>query len=130
MANLPSLKGVRMRYRNVLESEIKSGKDVLSYKSIDYDFETKLNQAAVCVNRLTDYQTKLETQSEKVCAALGDVEGDVIEHIIQEDCDLNEAAYEMCMLVQRHVNNLTLQSKEKDTIVKEEIQENVSLNEN
>ena len=72
---------------------------------------------------------KLETQSEKLCAALGDVEGDVIERIVQEDCDLNEAACEMCVLVQRHVDNLTLQNKEKDTIVKEEIQENVSLNE-
>jgi len=29
MANLPSLKGVRTRYRNVLESEIKSGNDEL-----------------------------------------------------------------------------------------------------
>ena len=129
MANLPSLKGVRTRYRNVLESEIKSGNDVLNYKSIDDDFETKLNQAAVCVKKLTDYQTKLETQSEKLCAALGDVEGDVIERIIQEDCDLNEAACEMCVLVQRHVDNLTLRNKEKDAGIKEEIQENVSLNE-
>jgi len=56
MANLPSLKGVRTRYRNVLESEINSGNDVLNYKSIDDDFETKLNQAAVCVKKLTDYQ--------------------------------------------------------------------------
>ena len=114
MANLPSLKGVRTRYRNVLESEIKSGNEVLNYKSIDYDFETKLNQAAVhvCVKKLTDYHTKLETQSEKLCAALGDVKGDVIERIIQEDCDLNEAACEMCVLVQRHVDNLALQNKE------------------
>ena len=125
MAYLPSLKGVRTRYRNVLESKIKSGNDVLNYKSIDDDFETKLNQAAVCVKKLTDY----ETQSEKFCAALGDVEGDVKERIVQKDCDLNEAVCEMCVLVQRHVDNLTLQNKEKDTILKEEIQENVFLSE-
>jgi len=99
--------------------------NVLNYKSIDDDFETKLNQ--VCVKKLTDYTTKFETQSETLCSALGDVEGDVIERIVQEDCDLNEAAFEMCVLVQRHVDNLALQNKEKNSIVEEEIQENVSL---
>ena len=60
MTHLPSLKDARTRFRNVLESEIKSGNDVLNYKSIDHDFGTKSNQAAVCVKKLTDYQTKLQ----------------------------------------------------------------------
>lgn len=86
MAGLAYLKGVRTRFRNTLESEIRIAKGLLT--SV-YD-ERNLNEIKVnitkCLEKLKTYSGKVEFQSEKLSAAMGEEDLAEIEKVVDEDC--------------------------------------------
>ena len=108
MAGLAYLKGVRTRFRNTLESEIRMAKDLLTS---DYD-ERNLNEIKVnitkCLEKLKTYSGKVEFQSEKLSAAMGEEDLTEIEKVVDEDCLLCANATDIYLELKQFKENIVL----------------------
>lgn len=72
MANLPYLKGVRTRYVNNLSKEVSAGQNFLTVELESVDTKELLANVVKCIGKLRSYSEKLQEQSAKLAAALGD----------------------------------------------------------
>ena len=108
MAGLAYLKGVRTRFRNTLESEIRMSKDLLTS---DCD-ERNLNEIKVnitkCLEKLKTYSGKVEFQSEKLSAAMGEDDLAEIEKVVDEDCLLCSNATDIYLEFKKFKENIVL----------------------
>ena len=108
MAGLAYLKGVRTRFRNTLESEIRMAKDLLTS---DCD-ERNLNEIKVnitkCLEKLKTYSGKVEFQTEKLSAAMGEEDLTEIEKIVDEDCLLCSNATDIYLELKQFKENIVL----------------------
>ena len=60
------VKGVRTRFKNTLESEIETARELLNENYMSVDLDDVVARIIKCSERLKVYVRKLEAQSEKV----------------------------------------------------------------
>ncbi|XP_053389852.1 uncharacterized protein LOC123530907 [Mercenaria mercenaria] len=94
MANLTYLKGVRTRYRNVLDSSIEEGRNLLK------------GEIEECVEKIKSYNDKVESQSEKLAVALGETDNEQTESIVNDDCELCSDAIEVYLDLKEYKGKL------------------------
>ena len=95
MANLTYIKGVRTRYRNVLETEIQSAKDLIKSGLYIEDLENQISKVTKCLETIKSYSDKVELQSEKLASALGEDDDEFTVTIVNDDCQLCSDAMDM-----------------------------------
>lgn len=115
MANVSHLKGIRTRYRNILEKRIAECKGILSSDLEGCELEKHFATTNKCVSGLQVYNDKLEQQSEKLANALDSGEAVVIEQIIEEDGVLCANAMESYIELQQHKEVLIRLKEEQQT---------------
>ena len=82
------LKGNRTRYRNLLDKELGKGKHLLEEESEPGDIKAHLKNVSNCINRLNDFQQKLEDTGEILSTLVDGQEGEeAIGELIKEDWD-------------------------------------------
>ena len=94
MANLTYIKGVRTRYRNVLEIEIQSANDLIKSGKHTEDLENQVSNVTKCLEKIKSYSDKVEMQSEKLASAIGESDDEFTETIVNDDCKLYSDAME------------------------------------
>jgi hypothetical protein len=116
MSSVPHLKGVRTRYRNILEKKIDESKRILVCDVEIDTIESALATTGMCCDTLKLYSEKLENQSEKLAAAIGEDDDEFIGKITEEDSTLCEEAIQ-CFMKLKHHREMLLSFKEqrKDT---------------
>lgn len=95
MANISYIKGVRTRFRNVLEREISVAKDLLTYIVKDGEEEEMELKISKCMEKLKSFIEKVETQSEKLCCFIKESVSELIGMILDEDCSLCTEALDL-----------------------------------
>ena len=85
MADLKYIKGVRTRYRNILENELQRCASL-----IDSDIELNAKEEILmkvnkCIKTLDVYREKLEDKSKELCCAIDDSDEDLVGEILNED---------------------------------------------
>lgn len=100
------LKGVRTRYRNCLQVEIKSGLSILQTEVPLPEHQQYVFKSSKCVEKLKLYVNKLEVQSSKVADALGEEETEEIEKVVEEDCQLCSAATDCYLELEQYKERL------------------------
>jgi hypothetical protein len=115
MSNISYIKGVRTRFRKTLESEIKKATDLLESDYEEYELEERIAHVSKCVEKLKAYREKVETQSEKFASLLKEDDTDLIQNVLEEDCDLCTHAMDMFLDLQ-HYREKLLCAKEKMVI--------------
>ena len=118
MANVTYLKGLRTRYNNILKNEVSTAGLLLSPSSLEGDKRESLSKVSTCIERLQTYCYKLESQSEKVTAAVGDDETYTAE-ILEQDTSLCNSASESCAELkhlERKLQDLLCKEKERSTV--------------
>jgi len=88
MSALSYLKGVRTRYRNFIQSEIKQGVSILYTEVTKGEENEYVLKTSKCVEKLKLYVNKLEIQSNKVVSSVETEQTEEIEQIVEEDCKL------------------------------------------
>ena len=67
MASTQYIKGVRTRFRNILESEIRKGNDLLDTDlDEEYNIDRVINNVEKCFEKVKEYKEKVEKQNEKL----------------------------------------------------------------
>ncbi|XP_060601760.1 uncharacterized protein LOC132755001 [Ruditapes philippinarum] len=113
MASIQYIKGVRTRFRNILDLEIQKGDGLLNTEiDEEFDLDRMLNEVSKCFEKVKEYKEKVERQSEKLVESIDKKESEMIEEIIDEDLTLCEKAFDMCQNLQVFTKTL-MQSKEK-----------------
>ena len=97
MANVSSLKGVRTRYRNILERELANSKEIICSDLVDQERSKYVQDAKRCFKLIKVYSEKLEEQSEKLNASIGDSDTEFVEIVLDEDSKLIVDA-EFCLI--------------------------------
>ncbi|XP_053382192.1 uncharacterized protein LOC128549495 [Mercenaria mercenaria] len=80
---IPYLRGVRTRYRNILETEIIVTRDLLQIDPEDVELSER--KVSKCLNRLVSFSDKLEVQSASLAKAIGDTDTELLETIGNDD---------------------------------------------
>jgi len=97
--NLPYVKGVRTRFYNVLDKEIKNGLEIVK-EDIDFlspeECKEVKQRAGECRLTLDTYTEKLGAQSDKLAEALGETDTALTESIIDADNTLFEKSLSLC----------------------------------
>jgi len=96
-ANVTYLKGVRTRYRNIIQKEIQIGVSILQAEVTKANHEKCVLKATKCIERLKCYVEKLENQSSNLASAYDEETTEVIDGIVEEDCELCSEAMD-CQL--------------------------------
>lgn len=94
MANVSTIKAVRTRYRNTLNVEIEAARLLMSAESFESDPVVVGNKI---IKLLKCYSEKLEVQMGKLTDAIGESDSEMIEKIVDEDCELLRVA-ENCLI--------------------------------
>ena len=124
MANIPTLKGVRTKYRKTLELTISKARGLLKC-----DVSNTSEDEFLCeINRTKDilklYSEKLLSHMERLTEGLD--ESDVfLQTVVDEDCDLN-LEVEHWLIKLRELSAKTSSSKTVDTESKESLQEQMN----
>lgn len=122
MANISYIKGVRTRFRNILETEVQVAKDLITCGYED-DEEIEMGiKVSKCTEKLKSYSEKVKLQSEKLASAVGESESELIEAILDEDCKLCAEARDLYLEV-KHYREKMMFDKKKGA-VKEEVVDN------
>ena len=127
MASDKYIKGVRTRYRNYLEKEMRTCLEILD-RGLLMTTEEEIN---LCIKRLKTYVEKVETQCEKCIASMKDDEGDEIDKIMDEDYSLCDKANGYCQeLEELHValvHHITSTAeKEQTNVLQKQMQDFIS----
>lgn len=88
MANLASLKGVRTKYRNIIDKELHNAKEITCSDLSHYDVEDLLKDARKCAKLMKSYSVKLEDHLRRLTDAVGDSDTELIQKVVDEDCQL------------------------------------------
>jgi len=96
-ANVTYLKGVRTRYRNIIQKEIQIGVSILQAEVTKANHEKCVLKATKCIERLKCYVETLENQSSNLASAYDEETTEVIDGIVEEDCQLCSEAMD-CQL--------------------------------
>lgn len=96
MSNVKYLKGVRTRYFNILDKEVKSAHELLETDLSLANTDDVLSNIHLCVDKLKTYVDKLEVQSEKLTCAIGETDEELTDSILKDDTNLCDAALEIC----------------------------------
>ena len=83
-----SVKGVRARYRNTLDKEIKHANCLLEIETSELQKSDCLKEVRKCKQLLKTYSEKLMIQMVKGANCLGDKDPEFVEQIIDQDCQL------------------------------------------
>lgn len=84
--SLSFLKGNRTRYRNLLDKELEKAKNILQEDREEGEIKVILKNVNNCINRLNDFQQKLEDTNERLSKEVDGQEGEeVIADLIQGD---------------------------------------------
>ena len=75
------LKGVRTRFRNILQTEIKVGYWIIGIEVTEWEYEVFVSKASKCADKIKMYV-------EKLVAAEMEAQSDDITTIVDEDCIL------------------------------------------
>lgn len=89
MATVASTKGVRTRYRNTLDKELRVAKDLLKQDVSRFELSDMLKQIQKSKCLLKTYSEKLMLQVDKLSQILDEDEADFLEKALDEDCQLN-----------------------------------------
>ena len=121
MSALSYLKGVRTRYRNCIESEIKQGVSIL-YGKVPKGEETEyVLKASKCAEKIKLYVNKLEIQSDKVASSIEEDKTEEIEKIVEEDCKLCAEATDCFLELEQFKTRLTEFIKSETSEPKENV---------
>jgi len=106
-------KGVRTRYRNILQAEIDTSFQLI--KGEKYVERSNTAQTDKCIEKLAMYCEKLDLQSEKLASFVEDDE--VVSKFLDEDCILSEKARESLIMLKGYKADMLAKSKdsERDT---------------
>ena len=102
MASVTHLKGVRTRFRNVLEKNIASGNGLLQCDIENCDVGRIISETNKCIQSLQLYSDKLENHCEKVASAFEASDQTFVEQITEEDGALCAEALECSFSLQQH----------------------------
>lgn len=125
MTSLSYLKGVKTRYRNILQTEIQNGSEILSTEITPPDEQQYVLRASKCAEKLQMYVGKLEIQSDKVACVMEE-QGENIDNVIEEDCSLCSRAMDYFLdlnqFKERLVEFIKLEKEEeKKSVIPSEI---------
>lgn len=84
-----ALKGVRTRFRNILDRELKNAKELLCKEVSVFDISECLKGVKKSVLLLKSYSEKLSVNLEKMCDCFSESEPEYVDRILDEDCQLN-----------------------------------------
>lgn len=93
MANIVYIKGVRMRFRNILATTIQIAKDILDVPLDVTDLGEHTKSVQRCAEKIKTYSDKVEIQSEKLANALGKDDGGQTEKNVTDDCEICAGLY-------------------------------------
>jgi len=102
MASVTHLKGVKTRFRNVLEKNIASGNGLLQCDIENCDVGWIISETNICIQSLQVYSDKLENHCEKVASAFEASDQTFVKQIIGEDGALCAEALECSFSLQQH----------------------------
>ena len=89
MVNVSSIKGIRTRYRNTLEKELRHVEELLETDVSTFDLPETLNSLHQSKCLLKSYSEKLTIQMERLVECLSSDDPDFVETVLDEDCNLN-----------------------------------------
>lgn len=119
MGSVTHVKGVRTRFRNVLEKNVQIGKELLNTSVENYDIESQVSQINMCIQTIQIYSDKLEVQSEKLANVLEESDSEFLNEMTDNDCMLCTAAIECLIQLQQYKEEL-LARKEQTKMKHEE----------
>ena len=114
MSNLKYLKGVRTRYFNALNKEVDTAAYLLAKDDTEISSRELLSSVSVCAEKLQTLVNKLETQSEKVAAAISGSEEDITEEILAQDSKICDCAWDSISKLKQLENELSDLIKRED----------------
>lgn len=123
MSNVKYLKGVRTRYFNILEKEVHNASLLIQSDLVEEDKNEILSNISICVEKLQTYSAKLESQSEKLTAAVGESDENFIERTLEEDTQLCDSALNSCSQLNKLEMQLNKMIKQEEAELKEDISE-------
>ena len=113
MSNLKYLKGVRTRYFNAL-NKVDTAAYLLAKDDTEISSRELLSSVSVCAEKLQTLVNKLETQSEKVAAAISGSEEDITEEILAQDSKICDCAWDSISKLKQLENELSDLIKRED----------------
>lgn len=111
MANVKFLKGVRTRYINILEAEVRNAETFIHLNISEVDSVEALCTLQVCLEKINSYVTKLEQQSEKIAIEIGDRDDTFVSDMLEEDTRICEHALDACSKLKKVELQLTERKK-------------------
>ena len=87
-SSLPSLKGVRSRYRNTLDKEMTNAVAIIGCDKTKVNKEICRSGGIKCSKLLQTYIGKLEEHMDKFGSKLGEDETEFLENLLEEDSQL------------------------------------------
>ena len=129
MSDLRYIKGVRTRYRAVLQTELVHGKKLLLSDIESCIKEELLGKVNKSIKTLEVYSEKLEIKSKELCCAIGDTDEDLLSNVLDEDGTLAEEIFDCCINLEELKEILLVPEKKKEESVEtsEKMEELVRL---